>query len=121
MINSKKYEFVAVDFDGTLCANAFPEIGEPNRRCIAFVKKLAAEGSKIILHTCRENGTRKLLDEAVAFCKTQEIPICAVNENPYNDFEREFETGAGRKVYADLYIDDKALNPADISWADIRE
>lgn len=62
MVNSKKYEFVAVDFDGTLCADAFPEIGEPNRRCIAFVKKLAAEGSKIILHTepfpCLDHDTR---------------------------------------------------------------
>ena len=24
-----KYEFVAVDFDGTLCADTFPEVGEP--------------------------------------------------------------------------------------------
>lgn len=123
MINSKKYEFVAVDFDGTLCADAFPEIGEPNRRCIAFVKKLAANGSKIILHTCRANGTRKLLDEAAAFCKAHEIPLFAVNENPGNTHPARFGLthSDGRKVYADLYIDDKALNPADISWADIRE
>ena len=79
-----KYEFVAVDFDGTLCADAFPEVGAPNRAVIAYVKKLAADGSKIILYTSRENGTRKLLDEAVAFCKAQEIPLYAVNENPGN-------------------------------------
>ena len=63
-----KYEFVAVDFDGTLCADTFPEVGAPNRAVIAYVKKLAADGSKIILYTSRENGTRKLLDEAMAFC-----------------------------------------------------
>ena len=40
-----KYEFVAVDFDGTLCTNAFPEIGEPNPVVIGYVRKLAAERS----------------------------------------------------------------------------
>ena len=62
----RKYEFVAVDFDGTLCADAFPDVGAPNRAVIEYVKRLAA-GSKIILYTSRENGTRKLIDEEVAF------------------------------------------------------
>ena len=79
-----KYEFVAVDFDGTLCADAFPEVGAPNRAVIDYVKQMAADRSKIILYTSRENGTRKLLDEAVAFCKEQKIPLYAVNENPGN-------------------------------------
>jgi hypothetical protein len=111
-----KYEFVAVDFDGTLCTNAFPEIGEPNPVVIGYVRKLAAEGSKIILYTSRENGTRKLLDEAVAFCKAQKIPIHAVNENPWNPYAATIglKPSDGRKVYADLYIDDKAINPVDI-------
>lgn len=111
-----KYEFVAVDFDGTLCTNAFPEIGEPNPVVIGYVRKLAAEGSKIILYTSRENGTRKLLDEAVAFCKAQEIPVHAVNENPWNPYAATIglKPSDGRKVYADLYIDDKAINPAEI-------
>lgn len=117
-MSKPKYEFVAVDFDGTLCADAFPEIGEPNPVVIDYVKKLAAEGSKIILHTCRENGTRKLLDEAVAFCNAQEIPLFAVNENPGNLHPARYglSPNDGRKVYADLYIDDKALNPAGLEW-----
>ena len=89
-----KYEFVAVDFDGTLCADTFPEVGEPKALVIDYVKRLAAEGSKIILYTSRENGTRPLLNEAVAFCKAQGIPLYA--------------------VFADLYIDDKAVNPLAI-------
>lgn len=108
-----KYEFVAVDFDGTLCADAFPEVGAPNRAVIDYVKRLAADGSKIILYTSRENGTRKLLDEAVAFCKAQEIPLYAVNENPGNPHAAKIglKPSDGRKVYADLYIDDKAIKP----------
>ena len=111
-----KYEFVAVDFDGTLCADAFPEVGEPKALVIDYVKQLAAEGSKIILYTSRENGTRKLLDEAVAFCKAQEIPLYAVNENPGNPHAAEYglTPADGRKVFADLYIDDKAVNPLAI-------
>ncbi len=81
-----KYEFVAVDFDGTLCLNAFPEIGEPNALIISYVKHLAAAGSKIILYTSRENGTRALLDEAVAWCESQGIPLYAVIDNPGNPY-----------------------------------
>lgn len=111
---TRKYEFVAVDFDGTLCKDAFPEIGEPQAAVIEYVKQLAAEGSKIILHTAREDGNRPLLSEAVVFCGRQGIPLYAVNENPGNPYPAQYGTPAGRKVYADLYIDDKALNPADI-------
>ena len=35
-----KYEFVAVDFDGTLCADAFPEVGEPKALVIDYVPRL---------------------------------------------------------------------------------
>lgn len=115
------YEFVAVDFDGILCVDAFPEIGRPMIRTIEFVKSLAASGSKIILHTCRENGTRKLLDEAVAFCEYHGITLYAVNENPGNRFAETIGLTYrdGRKVFANLYIDDKALNPSVIEWSEI--
>lgn len=111
-----KYEFVAVDFDGTLCTDAFPEVGKPKTLVIEYVKLLAAEGTKIILYTSRENGTRPLLDEAVAFCNAQGIPLYAVNENPGNPYAARFglKPSDGRKVYANLYIDDKAQSPDDI-------
>lgn len=114
-----RYNTIAVDFDGTLCNNAFPEIGQANTLVIDYIKKLAAEGTKIILFTCREDGERKLLTEAVNFCKELEIPIYAVNENPDNPYPAIYGTGAGRKVYADLYIDDRAINPRDICRADV--
>lgn len=108
----KVYKTIAVDFDGTLCKNAFPEIGEPKPYIIEFIKMQQAAGAHIILSTCRENGTKRaLLDEAVQFCKEQGIELYAVNENPDNTYGKEYGvTGAGRKVFADLYIDDKAIN-----------
>lgn len=112
-----RFPYVAVDFDGTLCEDAFPEIGKPREKCIEYVKQLAEEGSKIILYTCRENGTRKLLDEAVAFCGEWEIPIFAVNENPENEYPAQYGLtyDQGRKLYADLYLDDKAVNANEIA------
>lgn len=116
-MTSGKFDFVAVDFDGTLCADAFPEIGDPRPLVIAYVKQLAAQGSKIILHTSRENGAEaKLLDEAVEFCEAQGIPLFAVNENPGNIYAKKIGLTYkdNRKVYADLYIEDKAVRPEEI-------
>lgn len=108
----KQFEFIAVDFDGTLNKHAFPEIGPPNKRTIEFIKFHAAQGTKIILHTCRDNipGGRQLLDEAVAWCAALGIPIDAVNENPFVDF------GKSGKLYADIYIDDRAVNVNSIRY-----
>lgn len=114
----KKYTFevpkyVAVDFDGTLCEHKFPGIGKPNKRLIEYVRILHSYGSKIILYTCREDGekdfsgnSRDYLSEAVAWCKENDIPLDAVNENPWVPF-------GGRKIYADIYVDDRNVNHED--------
>ena len=115
----KFFKTIAVDFDGTLCTNKFPDIGEPKPLVIEYIKRQAAEGAHIILHTCRENGTKRaLLDEAIQFCADQGIELYAINENPDNKFPEEYGTGLdSRKVYADIYIDDKAANVSDLEAA----
>jgi len=101
----KKYEFIAVDFDGTLCEHRFPEIGEPKPDVIEYIREQAKQGTKIILHTCRDNH---YLAEAVAWCIENSVPIHAVNDNPWVGF------GKSGKLYADIYIDDRAVNVKDI-------
>jgi len=65
-------------------------------------------GTKIILHTCRENDEEKpYLTEAVNWCKEHNVPIDAVNENPWVAFGK-------RKIYADIYVDDRAVNADDV-------
>lgn len=114
--HKEHYDTIAVDFDGTLCENSFPDIGRPKPFVIEYVKRQAERGAKIILHTCRENGhKRALLDEAVAFCGEHGIKLYAVNENPGNHYREEYGTDAPRKVYADLYIDDRAMNIHEIT------
>lgn len=43
------FNIIAVDFDGTLCENKWPEIGEPNKELIAYLKKRQTAGDKLVL------------------------------------------------------------------------
>ena len=98
----------AIDFDGTLCVDKFPEIGDEIPGRIAAVKDLQAKGHKVILWTCRQND--KLgshLDNAVAWCKERGLLFDAVNQN-LPEVQAKWG-GDTRKVYCDAYVDDKNL------------
>ena len=56
---------IAVDFDGCLCENAWPEIGEARSDVIHALLERQKQGAKIILWTCRVD---ERLDEAVEWC-----------------------------------------------------
>ena len=106
VLNNK---IIAVDFDGTLCKDRWPGIGKPNTELFAALilakKELQA---KVILWTCRRGD---LLSEAVAFCKEYGLKFDAINENLPEVIE--WMHGDSRKIYADLYIDDRnAIDPS---------
>ena len=92
---------IAVDFDGTLVKNEFPEIGEINWFVWEAVQKAQAEGKKIILWTSR---TGTMLDNAVDFCTRHGLKFDAVNDNI--DEVKALGWDA-RKVFATMYIDDR--------------
>lgn len=91
----------AVDFDGTLCSEAWPDIGEPNRELISFLLGEKRNGAELILWTMREG---ELLQNAVEWCKGHGLVFDAVNDN-LERAKREWNNNP-RKVYADVYIDD---------------
>ena len=93
---------LAVDFDGTLVENKFPEIGAIRETMWNAVKAYQAIGWKIILWTCR---TDDMLDDAVKFCKMNGIVPDAVNENLPE--VKAVYGGDTRKVFANMYIDDR--------------
>ena len=101
-------KIVAIDFDGTLCVDRFPDIGEPNPVMLELVRHLNEEGHKVILWTCRVNDR---LREAVEWCIQHGVILDAVNDNILTNVE-QYGTNP-RKVYADLYIDDKSINHVD--------
>lgn len=92
----------AVDFDGYLCENAWPEIGQPHTEIIEHFKKLKEEGHKLILWTCRENTA---LLKAIAWCAEQGLTFDAYNENLPE--LNELYGNDSRKIGADFYCDDK--------------
>lgn len=95
-------KIIAVDFDGTLCENRYPQIGKPNRETIDYIKKRQQDGAKIVLWTCRID---ELLDDAVRWSRNQGLIFDAVNEN-MPEIIAEFGTDT-RKIFANEYIDDR--------------
>ena len=101
------YKVIAVDFDGCLCSAAWPGIGEPNAPLICALKDFRKHGHKVILWTCREG---KLLEEALAWCDNQGLQFDSVNAN-LDDMNKVYGNDC-RKIGADIYIDDRAVNIA---------
>lgn len=104
----KKNKIIAVDFDGTLCENKWPEISAANDELIEYLKKRQASGDKIILWTCRVG---ELLQQAVRFCYNRGLIFDAVNENLPETLE--WMNDDSRKIFANEYIDDRNV-PIDI-------
>jgi len=94
---------IAVDFDGTIVENKYPEIGKEKQFAIQTLCTLQKQGNRIILFTSREG---ELLDAAVAFCHERGLDFFAVNANQPPDAMFPQHTA---KVIADVYIDDRNL------------
>lgn len=106
---------IAVDFDGVLVKDEFPNIGKPIEHNISMVKWLIESGHEVILWTSR---VEKALEDAVEFCRMHGLEFCAVNDNaPSNKAKYAgVYKEAPRKVYADVYIDDHSAgyNPVTL-------
>lgn len=100
-------KIVAIDFDGTLVQEKFPDIGDPIPNMVELCKKINKDPNyKLILWTCREG---KQLEDALSWCKNQGISFDAVNDN-LEEIKNEWHQNV-RKIYCDVYIDDKNLVP----------
>jgi len=109
-----KFLRIAVDFDGTLCQYAFPDIGDPTQDQIDLMNRLIQmrqEGHKIILWTNRgDNEQYSSLTDAVNWCKSRGLEFDAVNSNLP---DQKKLSGPSPKIMADIYIDDLAVNVKD--------
>lgn len=97
---------IAVDFDGVLCKDAFPDIGEPNYFVINIIKDIINDGHEVVLWTTR-NGEE--LTAAVDWCGKMGLHFCNVNgPAPSNKlkYADKYPTES-RKIFADFYIDDR--------------
>ena len=113
---------IAVDFDGTCVTHDYPYMGS-DIGAVPVLRELADAGYRLVLSTMRSG---KLEKEAVAWFKSNNIPLYGVNTNP----DQKSWTSSP-KVYADLYIDDGALgvplttSPSSVrpfvDWVKVRE
>ncbi len=95
---------IAVDFDGTLCENNWPDIGRENRRMLEVIPLLRKLGVQMVLWSCREEGD---LADALDWCRQRGVEFDAANDNcPCIVEYFEWNT---RKIHADEYWDDRAV------------
>lgn len=104
---------LAVDFDGTVVEQAYPEIGSLKPDAKEVLNQLAKDGHFIIIWTCR---TGAFLLKAELFLIENQVTYHKINQHhpsdllTYQDF--------GPKIGADLYIDDKNIGGIP-SWKQI--
>lgn len=107
----RKYtKIIAVDFDGTLFTDKWPEIGTPIWPVINRAKREQAAGAYIILWTCREGKDN---EKAVEACMNCGLIPDAVNANSPEHIA-QFSNDP-RKVGADEYWDDRSKRPDEVA------
>ncbi len=106
---------IAVDFDGTIAENAWPEIGKPIPGAIETIAALQEKGHKILLWTCRSNHH---LDNAVDWLFNRGFVPDAVNKAIDTEY---LELSDTRKVYYNVLIDDKCFLGCNqhFNWTDV--
>ena len=99
ILKNPSQKLIAVDLDGTLCEGEFWGDTEPKpiEKMVEFVWGLYKKGAHIIIYTARQP---KWFVETNAWLTKYNIPFHGI--------------AMQRKIGADCYIDDKALNVEDI-------
>lgn len=97
---------VALDFDGTLFEHdpAFPKVGEARVDVIEKALEVQRKGCTLILWTCRSTGEE--LVHAVEAAQEYGLVFDYINSGFYIE--------PSRKIYATLYVDDRA--PGSIEY-----
>lgn len=107
---------IAIDFDQTIAHTCYPE--PPNYIIDGAkdaIKQLNDAGHTLILWTCR---SAEYETEAWEFCKANGLHFHYMNANTTENLELYGRDN--RKVYADVYIDDKNIGGLP-SWGKIVE
>lgn len=108
---------IAIDFDGTIVEDRYPEIGKLIGGAREVINKLYDEGYEIIIWSCRARVGKA---RAIEFLAKNGIKYHRFNESSPANL-KQYNNVDTRKVYADLYIDDKGLMKPLPPWSEIYE
>lgn len=100
-----KHKLFCIDFDGTIAYDAYPEIGELIPGAKETMIKIKELGGEICVWTCR---THQAAIDAVTFLNMNDIPYDKFNE-PFDDNVNEYGGDHSRKLFSDVYIDDRCI------------
>lgn len=100
--DDKCFLTVAIDFDGTVVSNSFPEKGEDLPHCVDTLKRWHKEhGVEFILYTMRDGDK---LQDAINWFKEHDIPLFGVQTHP-----TQGNWTTSPKCHARFCIDDRNL------------
>lgn len=112
-----KFKFYAIDFDDTIAYSNFPRIKKLVPHADRVIRRIKDSGGQISIWTCR---TGEHLEQARHFLESNNIPYDYLNEE-FAEIAEIFG-GSGRKIFADVYIDDKGVDTianGGVDWAKI--
>jgi hypothetical protein len=94
---------IAVDFDGTIAKHVkHPKIGKLIKKMRKRMRRYKDAGYRVIIWTCR--GDRSLIEK---WLTDHDVPFDDINHNS------DQPADTSNKIVADVYIDDRAVNPED--------
>jgi len=109
-------KIVSIDYDDTIVFSDYPNSGEIKQNAKEAINRLYDSGITILIWTCRSGEALKTAEN---YLRDIGVKFHHINENLpsiVNDWG-----GDTRKMWADIYIDDKQLGGLPESWLDIED
>ena len=104
-------KIIVIDFDGTLCKFAFPEVGAPEPGVRKALETLRNMGYHIKIHSCRTATYWKSQNRETHILLM--VNFLEENKIPYDEIILDVD-----KPIAEFYIDDRAI-PYNGSWLEV--
>lgn len=107
---------ISIDYDDTIVYADYPNIGTIKPHAREVINNLYNQGHTIIIWTCRSGDHEQM---AAMYLRDMGVKFHHINENhPENIVQYDSDS---RKIFADIYIDDKQLGGLPESWLTIDE
>jgi 5'-3' exonuclease len=102
-VETMRPKIIAVEFDGVLVIDCWPNIGDINTDVIDAIRHERKRGTRFVLQISR---TGEELEAAINFCMTNGLEFDGINENMHIDKSHLHNYG---RVYADEYWDERKI------------